>query len=241
MAKTKKAIAANNNLVKPKTSEMCPPGYHVVRGHERICESGTTTWVDAHTRRNRGKIRPGLLRENIYFLFWNSKKKYSSLKEIQGFEGEGAEYDGVIQFWLDYWKSQEIEFPDDFDPLLIKVMIAIESTFNPNAVTKSKISSASGLMQITDQSLRVLGGFPNENKWIEMRNHLIHVEKVDKLDPIVSVAMGTRLLGLKWAQIKDPEKRNIRQLIRNYHSRDTGGDAYADKVLSLYEKSRGKK
>lgn len=56
--------------------EMCPPGYHVVHGHKRICKSGTTTWVDTHIRRNRGKIRPGLLKENIWFLFWNSKKKY---------------------------------------------------------------------------------------------------------------------------------------------------------------------
>jgi hypothetical protein len=53
--------------------------------------------------------------------------------------------------------------------------------------------------------------------------------------------MGTRLLGLKWTQIKDPKKRNVRQLIRNYHSRDKGGDIYAENVLSLYEKSKRKK
>ncbi len=228
-------------MVKPKPSEMCPPGHHVVLGHERVCESGTVTWVDAHIRRNRGKIGPGLLKENMHFLFWNSKKKYSSLKEIKGYEGKGAEYDQLIQFWLDYWRSQGIEFPNDLDPLIIKAMIAVESTFNPRAVTTSKISTASGLMQITDQSLRILGGFPNKNKWIEMRNHLIHIEKLDKLDPVISVAMGTRLLGLKWSQIKDPQKRNIRQLIRNYHSKDKGGDIYAEKVLPLYEKSKGKK
>ncbi|MGE3975376.1 MAG: transglycosylase SLT domain-containing protein [Bdellovibrionales bacterium] len=242
MAKAKKnAVSTNNTLVKQKPSEMCPPGYHVVQGHERDCKFGTVTWVDAHIRRNRGKIRPGLLKENIYFIFWNSKKKYSSLAEIKGYEGKGAEYDELIQFWLDYWKSQGIELPKDLDPLLIKAMIAVESTFNPNAIAKSKISSAAGLMQITDQSLRVMGGFPNKKKWIEMRNHLIHVEKTDKFDPVVSVAMGVRLLGLKWSQIKDPKKKNIRQLVRDYHSRDEEGDNYAEKVLSLYEKSRKKK
>ena len=96
-------------------------------------------------------------------------------------------------------------------------------------------------MQVTDQSLRVLGGFPNEKKWIEMRNHLIHIEKSDKLDPIINVALGTRLLGHKWSQIKDPKKRNVRQLVRDYHSRDKEGDAYADKVFSLYRKSRKQK
>ena len=61
-------------LSKPPIGEMCPPGYHVVHGHERICKSGTATWVDTHTRKNRGRIRPGLLKENIHFLYWNTKK-----------------------------------------------------------------------------------------------------------------------------------------------------------------------
>lgn len=230
-----------NTLIKPSPSEMCPPGYHVVRVHKRVCASGTVTWVDAHVRKNRGKIRPGLLKENIYFLFWRSKKKYSSLKEIKGFEGKGAEYDQLIQFWLDYWVSEGIEFPKDLDPLIVKAMIAIESTFNPSAATKAKNSTAAGLMQVTDQSLRVLGGFPDKKDWIEMRKHLLHVEKVDKLDPVINVALGTRLLGHKWSQIRDSKKRNIRQLIRDYHSRDQEGDTYADKVLSLYENSRKKR
>jgi len=40
-------------------------------------------------------------------------------------------------------------------------------------------------MQVTDQSFRVLGGFPNKKKWIEARKHLIHVTKKDKFDPVV--------------------------------------------------------
>jgi hypothetical protein len=231
----------DRTLTKPSPSEMCPPGYHVVRGHERTCESGTVTWVDAHARKNRGKIRPGLLKENIHFLFWDSQKKYPALNEIQEFAGLGSEYDQLIQFWLDYWKEQGLEFPQDLDPLMVKAMIAVESTFDPSKITKAKNSTAAGLMQITDQSLRVMGGFPNENKWIEMRKHLIHVEKADKLDPVTNVALGIRMLGHKWSQIKDTKKRNVRQLIRDYHSRDKGGDVYADGVLSLYEKSRNKK
>ncbi len=217
---------------------MCPPGYHVVRGHGRTCESGTVTWVDAHVRKNRGKIRPGLLKENMHFLFWNSKKKFPSLPEIKGFEGKGAEYDVLIQFWLDYWKSQGIKFPKGFDPLMIKAMIAVESTFDPTIITTAKNSTAAGLMQITDQSLRVMGGFPENDNWIEMRRDLIHIEKADKLDPVVSVALGTRLLGHKYSQLKNPKNKSIRRLIRNYHSRDEEGDAYAEKVLALHKKSR---
>src|SRR3989344_9222277 len=98
-----------SELRKPKSSEMCPPGYHVVHGHERVRHSGTVTWVDAHVRRNRGKIKPGLLIENTHYLFWNSKKKYPSLKSIDDYPRRD-EYDSLIQFWLEYWKSQGIKF-----------------------------------------------------------------------------------------------------------------------------------
>jgi hypothetical protein len=73
------------SLKRPNASEMCPPGYHVVKGHERVCHSGTTTWVDAHIRKNRGKIIPGLLIENLLYLYWNSEKIYPNLDPIKGF------------------------------------------------------------------------------------------------------------------------------------------------------------
>ncbi|MFN8790179.1 MAG: transglycosylase SLT domain-containing protein, partial [Bdellovibrionales bacterium] len=145
-------------------------------------------WVDAHVRKNRGKIRPGLLAENIHFLFWHSKKKYPALAQIRGFEGKGAEYDNLIQFWLEYWKSQGVSFPKDLDSLVIKAMIAVESSFDPSKTSKAKGSTTAGLMQITDQSLRVMGGFPNKKNWIEIRQNLIHVEKAQKLDPVVNIA-----------------------------------------------------
>lgn len=185
-------------LKKPSPSKMCPPGTHIVHGHERVCKSGTTTWVHTHIRKNRGKIKPGLLVENIHYLYWNSKKKYSALPRIEGYS-KGDEYDAVIQFWLDYWKDQGVKFPDDLDPLIIKALISVESSFNPKAKSKDPKSSASGLMQVTDKMLRILGGHLNKKKWIEARDHLIHVTKADKLDPVVSIALGIRLLGHKFS------------------------------------------
>lgn len=229
-----------SKLQKPKPSEMCPPGYHVVRGHERVCHSGTVTWVDAHIRRNRGKIRPGLLKENIYHLFWNSKKKFSSLKPIVGFK-QGSEYDSLIQFWLHYWKSQGVAFPEDLDPLMIKALIAVESSFDPKAKTKSKNSTAAGLMQVTDQATRLMGGFPNKEKWIEIRKNLIHVTKDEKFDPVVNIALGTRWLGHKYSQTPKTYPKNAKGTLIGYHSFDKDGVAYAEKILPLYEKSRRSK
>ena len=227
-------------LKKPKTSEMCPPGYHVVRGHERICHSGTVTWVDAHIRKNHGKIEAGLLIENIHYLFWSSKKNYPALKPIDGYK-DADHYDKLIQFWLDYWKSQGVKFPDDLDPLMVKALISIESSFNPNAKSKDPKSTASGLMQITDQSLRVLAGFPNKEKWIEIRKQLIHVTKADKLDPVVSVALGTRLLAHKLSQTPKKYPKSARSALIGYHQWNKKGEAYADEILSRYEKARKQK
>lgn len=225
---------------KPKSSEMCRPGYHVVVGHQRVCEPGTATWVDAHIRRNRGKIKPGLLIENIHYLFWNSKTKYPALKLIDGYKN-GGEYDSIIQFWLDYWKAQGIKFPNDLDPLMIKSLISLESSFNPKAKSKDPKSTASGLMQVTDQSLRVLGGHPNKAKWIEARDHLLHVTKGEKIDPVVSIALGIRLLGHKFSQIPKKYSKNARGALIGYHQWNEKGEAYADEVLSRYEKSRKSK
>lgn len=222
---------------KPNPSQMCAPGYHVVRGHTRVCESGTSTWVDAHVRKNHGKIRPGLLQENIWYLFWNNKKKYPALKPILGFKNNGAEYDEIIQYWLDYWKAQGIAYPEDLKPLMIKAMIALESGFNEKA--KSKKSTAEGLMQIRDQMLRILGGFPDKKGWIESKSNLIHVIKTDKIDPIINIALGVRLLGHKFHQMKKTEMKDAWALIGHYNSnKEKPGKEYADKVRKLYDSSK---
>ena len=195
--------------------------------------------MNAHVRKNRSKIRAGLLFENIQYLFWNSNTKYPSLNQIPKYP-QGDRYDHLIQFWLDYWKAQGLAFPNDLDPLLVKALISVESGFNPKAESTDPKSSATGLMQVTDQSLRVLGGFPNNEKWIEVREHLIHVSKKDKLDPVVSVALGTRLLAHKYSQIPKSYPRNSRGLLIGYHSFNKAGEDYAEKVLSRYEAAKNK-
>ncbi len=226
-------------LKKPDATLVCPPGSHVVHGFKRVCQSGIAAWVHAHVRKNRGRISPGLLKDNIHYLFWNSKKKYPALNPIDGYGNQGAEYDELIQFWLEYWKFEGIAFPEKLDPLLIKALIAVESTFNPNA--KAKGSTASGLMQVTDQMMRILGGGANKDDYIEARKALIHVKKDDKLDPVVNIALGIRLLGHKYSKIPKEAEKSLYNTIKNYKSWKKEGDAYAKEVFSKYEKSLKKK
>lgn len=74
-----------------------------------------------------------------------------------------------------------------------------------------------------------------------MRRHLVHVQKSDKLDPVVSVALGTRLLAHKFSQIPKKYSKNARSALIGYHQWNKKGETYADEVLSRYEKARKKK
>lgn len=224
-------------LSKPQADEMCAPGYHVVHGHERVCHSGTRTWVDTHLRKNRGSLPKILLIENIQYLYWASKTKYGPIGKIEGFS-ENPKLDAVIQFWLGYWKAQGLKFPAGLDPLLIKTIIAIESSFDPQAKTKVKGSSATGLMQLTDETRRVLSGRVDKKGYRELRSDYFEISKSDVQDPIVAVAAGTRWLAHKYSMIPKRAEKTLHNTIKNYHSWDKQGEAYAKKVEELYRKSK---
>ena len=67
-------------IKRPRKTEICPVGYHVVRGHHRICKSGIVTWVDTHLRKNRGR-KTMYLSENLLYLYWNSKKNIPNYRQ----------------------------------------------------------------------------------------------------------------------------------------------------------------
>lgn len=142
-------MAKEIKLAKPESDEMCPPGYHVVHGHERTCHSGTGTWVDTHIR-----------------------------------------------------------------------------------------SSASGLMQITNQTRRILSGRPNKDGRREIRSDYLEISKTDIHDPVVAIAAGTRWFAHKYDKVPKPAKKTLHNTIKNYHSWDDQGEAYAKTVESLYGKSK---
>jgi hypothetical protein len=226
-----------SKLKRPNSSEMCPPGFHIVHGHKRTCHSGLVTWVDTHLRHNRGMLYD-LRKENLLYLFWNNEKTFPQLKRIVGFKQDDGELDSVVQFWLQYWKDQGLKV-SEIDPVLLKSLIAIESGFDPNATSKE--STAFGLMQITSQARRVMNGTPDSNGYREMRSDFVAVSKEDIADPVVNIATGIRWLFHKYSQIPKGNDKNVFNNIKNYHSWDDDGKAYANSVISLFEKSEGSK
>ncbi len=220
-------------IKKPDHSKMCNLGYHVVSGHHRVCRSGAKTWVDTHLRKNRSKLIMHL-EENLLFLYWNNSKKYQNIGKIKGYSAHN-ELDSIIQFWLDYLKQNGENFPDDLTALHVKTLIAIESSFNPNA--RPKTSSARGLMQILDPARNALKGTANV-KNNEVRSNYIDVTAEQIEDPVVNIAVGTRWLAHKYFLLRNQKDKSLKQVLRNYYSKTPEGDEYAEKILDLYEKSR---
>jgi hypothetical protein len=213
-------------LKRPPTLKMAPPGFHVVERQAKISKNGIKYFVKAHRRKNRGK-KIVLLPENILYLYWHGDQDYPSLGKVKGF-AEYSELDSVIQFWLQYWLEAGLPFPKDFDPFIIKVIIAIESSFQPKADPKSKISSAYGLMQLTNQTRRDAKN---------LNDGVVDIERTDLEDPVVNIAVGIRWLSYKFSIIPKKEKKNLFNALRGYfHWRD--GEPYAKKVMALYIASK---
>lgn len=215
-------------LKRPSLLKMAPPGSHIVKRHARITKDGITYFVKAHIRKNRGK-KIVLLPENILYLYWHGDQEYPRIGTIKGF-AEFPELDAVICFWLNFWIEAGLPFPKGLDPLLIKTMIAVESSFKVKADPKVKHSSAYGLMQITDTTRADAKN---------LRDNIIDLERSDLEDPVASIAMGIRWISYKYTSIPKESEKNLFNTLRAYNDWQKG-IPYAEKILSLYRASSGK-
>lgn len=223
------------NLIKrPPILKMAPPGSHVVERQARVSKNGIKYFVKAHIRKNPGK-KMVLLPENLLYLYWHGDQDYPILGKVKGY-GEVSEIDSVIQFWLSFWRDEGLKFPEDLDPFLIKTIIAIESRFIPAAKTKDPRSSATGLMQVTNRTRKDLSG-KSEDSQYNLRDNFLDLEMSDLIDPVINIAAGIRWLSFKYTKPKKGAKKNLFNMLRGYYDWNNGGEAYAQKVLNLYNAS----
>jgi hypothetical protein len=220
-------------IKRPTTLRMAPPGYHVVKKHLRISETGVKYYVKAHLRKNKG-TKYILLPENILYLYWHGEHNNTRLGKVLGFS-EHLELDSVIHFWLNFWKEMGFTLPENFDPFLIKVIIAVESSFRIKADPRSRVSSAYGLMQITNWTRNDLKGIRRKGK-VSLTDHFLDLERKDLEDPVISIAAGIRWLTYKYSSIPK-NKRTLFNLIRAYNDWEKG-EPYAEKVMDLYNSSQ---
>lgn len=213
-------------------NQECPPGYHYVTGHIRKCHSGSKIWVQEHFAKNPG-YEPPLDQQALEKIFKEADtKKFLKLGKICKFP-ENEYLDPIIQFWLDYWKNKKLPFPPDLTPRLIKSMIAKESSFNPEI--QAKDSLAKGLLQLTDETRRLLGGKIN-NGYQEIKNHQIIISPEDLFIPNVNVACGIRWISYKFKLIPKKEEKNTFNTFRNYNNWNHGGEKYATDIFKMAEK-----
>jgi hypothetical protein len=188
---------------------VCPYGEHWVRTHplhvpsSKTHPEGSVTTRHEHCARNpSGKDQ--LYPEEIQEI---ANQNFSSLKNRpfplpSKFGSQGSKYDDFIAGWVQYWNG--VLKPDEpLDPNLVKPLIASESGFNPNTLANKKNSNtARGLMQITNDTRKLLDGFQGDPK-----DHLITVTKAELNDPNVNICAGVRWFFEKRPQASAHLKR----------------------------------
>jgi hypothetical protein len=148
----------------------------------------------------------------------------------------GNDYDELIRGWVNYWNSV-FKPKTPLDPDLVKALIASESSFNKNAHIKNKnIKNAKGLMQIIDQTQRVL-----KDPKGELKDHLVHVDQNKLFDPVKNIGAGTRWLFRKKEILdaKNGKDNSWFDVIRNYKAlvKNTGNEKeIMDKLQRKYER-----
>ena len=173
----------------------CPPGKHWRKAHfQPTYAHKDGTVVEGH-HVSEGCCDNPSKKDQIYSDELNkiATEHFSQLKGPPSANSldfnDGNKYDefirGLTQFWNDVLKPKE-----PLDANLVKALIASESSFNLNP--KVGRNKAHGLMQVTDDSLKILG-----DKNGELKNHLVHIDQKDILDPNLNIAAGVRWLFQK--------------------------------------------
>lgn len=143
----------------------------------------------------------------------------------------------MIQFWLRYGKRKGL-ISEEIDPLLVKALIAAESSFRERVITKMPNSSATGLMQLLKTTMNILSKKISN----EVRVANIDINQEEAREALVNIAAGTRWLIFKitTSPNRKSKSKKIRMYsgVKYYHSWNEDGDTYAKKVFQVYENSK---
>jgi len=171
----------------------CPLGEHWVREHERRVSvsdknpDGTTT-VDGHCRKNPSHHEifiPDEIHEISNQYFKNLKKKPTP--NTMNFP-HGNDFDDLIAGWTQYW-NEVFEPEEPLDPNLVKALAASESSFEIGASADSKAGEAKGLIQVTEQTRKILADQKGE-----LQDFLVQLSKKEVSDPNLNLFAGIRWL-----------------------------------------------
>ncbi len=219
-----KSKPKNNDSTSPHPWRMCPLGEHWVVPHPMVTPKGKLTTRRGHCARNPSH------KDQMYFdeITEIQKQNFSKIKtnlpsdKGLGFSS-GKKYDVEIAAWTKYW-NEVFQPTKPLDPDVIKALVASESSFKKTQVTKNKnkkIGNARGLLQITDQTQKILSDSKGE-----LKNHIINIPQNKMLDANANICVGIRWLFHKRDMATTKWKRNVswREAIAEYK-------AYTDHLM----------
>lgn len=169
---------------------LCPAGQHWVRDHNR---SNTHHGVHGYCRHNpSGKDHISELEmDEIADRHFGRVKKLPCSKTLKF--PQGGKFDLLIGGWTQYW-NEVFEPSEPLDPNLIKAIVATESGFRSRAENPGnrRIGKARGLMQITEETWRIL-----KDEHGELKDHFVVLDQGDLLKANQNICAGIRWLFRK--------------------------------------------
>jgi predicted nucleotidyltransferase len=184
---------------------ICPIGEHWVDRHPRELKTGTIVDRDGHCRKNKsGKdLLKGEEIDEISKLdvFRNVKVKATKGKLKYG--GREDIYDEYINGWTEYW-NDVFKTGNPLHPDHVKILIATESGFRTqtNTPNRLRVGNAQGLVQLTEQTQKILKDYKGE-----LKDHFVILKKKDVFDPNKNICAAIRWLFRKRETAKHKLKR----------------------------------
>jgi len=126
--------------------------------------------------------------------------------------------------------------------MIIKSIIAVESSFREKVITKISGSSAAGLMQVAKSTMKWLSGHPTSKGYIEIKENHVEITQEEALFANINIAAGTRWLIHKintspGRKLENDEDK-VNAGIKYYYGWTDDGQKYLEKVLKIYEKNK---
>jgi len=184
-------------IIKTHPWRLCPIQEHWVVEHEMSIPPsskgpGYKTLRKGHCRKNKNKkelYTAHELREIAHHHFEKLKNDPDLMPIPDTLDyPDGNKYDLSIAGWTKFWN--ETLNPDrPVTPDFIKVLISTESSFKVPPDTSSKIGPTRGLIQITEQTRKIL-----QNPKGELRDHLIELTEEESREIEPNIAAGIRWL-----------------------------------------------
>ncbi len=191
----KEPDSPSNKAGKSHPWRLCPLGESWVRTHPLTVPASEKgpEWETSrrgHCRNNkngRNVCTADELREIAHFHFRDllSNPNAMPTPDSLGFPN-GNKYDLSIAGWTKFW-NEVLNPLEPLTPDFVKALIATESGFDVPRDVQSKLGPARGLIQITEQTRKIL-----QNPKGEVKDHLIEMTIEESRDPEVNIAAGTR-------------------------------------------------